>query len=65
MERVDFSNIRITGEFWAERKRLIKEVTVKAVYERFKESGRIDAFACDKESGIAEQQRRSAPGSVW
>ena len=50
MKRVDFSSVKINGGFWKQKQDLIRETTIKAVYNRFKESGRIDAFNLD--SGI-------------
>ena len=52
MKRVDFSNIKITGGFWKQRQDLIRNVTAKAVYDRFYDTGRIDAFKFDKGLGI-------------
>lgn len=47
MERVDFSNIKITGGFWKQKQDLVRDVTVHAVYNRFKDTGRFDAFKAD------------------
>ena len=47
MKRVDYSNIKITGGFWRQKQDLVRDVTVKAVYDRFAETGRFDAFKCD------------------
>ncbi|MBQ7907752.1 MAG: glycoside hydrolase family 127 protein [Clostridia bacterium] len=52
MERVDFSSIKITGGFWASKQELVRNVTVKAVYDRFYETGRFDAFKCDENAPI-------------
>lgn len=52
MKSVDFSNVKITGGFWKERQELIRNVTVNAVYDRFYDTGRIDAFKFDKDSEI-------------
>lgn len=52
MKRVDYSNTKITGGFWRKKQDLIRNVTVKAVYDRFLETGRFDAFKCDKSSEI-------------
>ncbi len=52
MNSVDFSKIKITGGFWKERQDLIRNVTVNAVYDRFLETGRFDAFKFDKNSPI-------------
>ena len=40
MKRVDFSSTKITGGFWKQKQDLIRNVTVKAVYDRFYETGR-------------------------
>ncbi len=50
MKRVDFSSVKINGGFWKQKQDLIRQTTIEAVYNRFKESGRIDAFNFD--SGI-------------
>ena len=47
MKRVDYSNIKITGGFWRQKQDLVRDVTIKAVYDRFLETGRFDAFKCD------------------
>jgi len=44
---VDFSQTRITGGFWKQKQSLVRRVTTKAVYDRFAETGRIDAFRFD------------------
>ncbi len=48
MQRVDFKSVEITGGFWKQKQELIRNTTVYAVYERFKETGRFDALKCDK-----------------
>lgn len=48
MNRVDFSSVKITNGFWMEKQELIRDVSTYSVYKRFKETGRIDAFKCDK-----------------
>ena len=50
MNRVDFSSIKITGGFWKEKQDMVRNVTVNAVYDRFKETGRFDAFKCEKDA---------------
>lgn len=52
MKRVDYSNTKITGGFWRKKQDLIRNVTAKAVYDRFYDTGRIDAFKCDKDYKI-------------
>ena len=52
MERVDFSCVELTGGFFKEKQNLIREVTAKAVYDRFCDTGRFEAFKLDK-NGVA------------
>lgn len=52
MNRVDYSNVKITGGFWAEKQQLIRKTTVNAVYDRFLETGRFDAFKCQKDAPL-------------
>ena len=52
MKKIDYSNIKITGGFWREKQDLIRNTTVKAVYDRFLETGRFDAFKCDPNAPI-------------
>ena len=40
MRTVPYSNIRITGGFWGERRRIGRERTLMAIYDRFAETGR-------------------------
>ena len=47
MNRVDFSNIKITNGFWKDKQDLIRYVTTDAVYKRFKETGRIGSNITD------------------
>ena len=47
MERIDFSDIKITGGFWRQKQELVRNVTVNAVYSRFKDTGRFEAFKGD------------------
>ena len=48
---VDFSHTRITGGFWKQKQALVRRVTTKAVYDRFYDTGRIDAFRFDWKEG--------------
>ncbi len=47
MERVDFSKTRITGGFWKQKQDLVRNTTVKAVYDRFCDTGRFEVFKAD------------------
>ncbi|MBO7296174.1 MAG: glycoside hydrolase family 127 protein [Clostridia bacterium] len=49
---VNFSQTRITGGFWKQKQALVRRVTTKAVYDRFADTGRIDAFRFDWKEGM-------------
>lgn len=40
----DYRNVRINGGFWKDMEQLNEKVTIEAVWNRFKETGRIGAF---------------------
>ncbi|MBR5767737.1 MAG: glycoside hydrolase family 127 protein, partial [Clostridia bacterium] len=46
-----FDNVEITGGFWADMQKKNREVTVPAVYDRFYETGRVEALACRWKDG--------------
>ncbi|MBP3378977.1 MAG: glycoside hydrolase family 127 protein [Clostridia bacterium] len=50
-KKTDYRAITLTGGFWKAKEDLNRDVTIPAVYERFSESGRIDAFRCDWKEG--------------
>lgn len=43
---------RITGGFWQKKQEMNRKETIWSVYRRFRESGRLEALACRKDSGI-------------
>lgn len=47
MKGIHIKDIDITGGFWKYRQNLNRNVTVSAVYNRFKETGRFDALKCN------------------
>ena len=49
---INFKNVNITGGFWKDIQDLNKNVTVNAVYDRFKETGRFDALSCTWKEGM-------------
>ena len=51
MERIDFKNTTITGGFWKKKQDMARKTTVYAVYDRFVETGRFDAFKFDWKEG--------------
>lgn len=48
---VSYRQSEITGGFWKQKQDLVRKETVGAVYDRFKETGRIDAFRFDWKPG--------------
>ena len=48
----DYSKTKITGGFWQKKQEMLRKTTVWAVYDRFKETGRFDAFRCDWKEGM-------------
>ncbi len=48
MESVNFKSIKINGGFWQRKQEMLANTTVHAVYDRFYDTGRIEAFKCDK-----------------
>ncbi|MCR5694745.1 MAG: glycoside hydrolase family 127 protein [Clostridia bacterium] len=52
MEKVRFNDVKITGGFWRKRIDLVRNTTLKAVYDRFSDTGRFAAFRCDWKEGM-------------
>ena len=52
IKNIDFSNTVITGGFWKHKQDMIRRTTIKAVYDRFCDTGRFDAFKCDWKEGM-------------
>ena len=49
---VDFAKTEITGGFWKKKQELVRKTTAKAVYDRFCDTGRFDAFKFDWKEGM-------------
>ena len=47
MRNISFRNVGLKDGFWKNRWDIHRHTTLRCVYERFKDSGRIDAFRCD------------------
>ena len=52
---VPFSNVDINMGFWQKRQALNRDVTVRAVMDRFMETGRFEAFKCDWREGMEDK----------
>ncbi len=50
--KTDYRAVRLTGGFWKSKEDLNRDVTIPAVYNRFDETGRMDAFRCDWKDGM-------------
>lgn len=50
-KNLPLNDTNITNGFWADRQKLNREVTIHSVYDRFKETGRFDAFKLDWKKG--------------
>ena len=51
----DHRYTKITGGYWKNKMDLNRDVTINAVYDRFSESGRIDAFRCGWKEGMPDR----------
>lgn len=51
MNNIEFSDVKITGGYWKARQDINRSVTLKAVYDRFNETGRFEALKCDLMDG--------------
>ena len=52
IKSVDFSKTRITGGFWKRKQDMVRKTSIKAVYDRFCDTGRFDAFKFDWKEGM-------------
>ena len=53
--KTDYRAVRLTGGFWKQKEDLNRDVTIPAVYKRFDETGRIEAFQCKWKEGMPKQ----------
>ena len=51
---VSFDKVRITGGFWKRRQNINRNVTAKAVYDRFSETHHFDALSCRRDGADFE-----------
>ncbi len=57
MKNIAFSNINITGGFWKTKQDMVKNTTVKAVYDRFVETHRFSALDCSWRISDGEEKK--------
>ncbi len=51
MKNINCKNIKIKGGFWKVKQDMVNHITLKSVYERFKETHRFDALDCTWKEG--------------
>ena len=51
MRNIDCKNIKINDGFWKIKQDMVNDITLKSVYERFKETHRFDALDCTWKEG--------------
>lgn len=54
MQNIDFSDIEITGGYWKTKQEINSSVTLRSVYERFRQTRRFDALKCDINNGVSD-----------
>lgn len=62
MNGVNFASVNIKGGFWYEKQKMNENVTINAVYDRFYDTGRVEAFACKWKEGEGSTVR---PHFFW
>ena len=55
MKTVVFSQTKIISGFWKQKQDMVRKTTIYAVYDRFCETGRFDAFKCDWKEEMPNQ----------
>ena len=53
--KTDYRAVTLTGGFWKQKEDLNRDVTIPAVFSRFDETGRIEAFKCNWKEGMPNQ----------
>lgn len=52
MKNIEFSDVILTDGFWKEKQELNRRVSMRSVWKRFYDTGRIGAFRCDWKPGM-------------
>ncbi|MGD1816215.1 MAG: glycoside hydrolase family 127 protein [Pleomorphochaeta sp.] len=52
LNNVDYKNVDITNGFWFDKQKLVEKVTLEAIYDRFKETGRFEALKQNWKEGM-------------
>ncbi|MBQ8439847.1 MAG: glycoside hydrolase family 127 protein, partial [Clostridia bacterium] len=64
-KNLTFDHVNITGGFWKEKQDMNRNTTIWSVYERFKETGRIDAAKLDWKEGASNKPHWDADTAKW
>lgn len=51
MKNIDFSDVKLTGGYWKTRQEINRDVTLRSVYERFRDTYRFEALKCEWKEG--------------
>lgn len=62
MKTVPFECSTITGGFWAQKQKLVRDVSIMAVHDRFADTHRFEAFDFDWKEGMPNEAR---PHIFW
>lgn len=60
MKKFNWRNVELDFGYWKDKEELNRKVTINAVYDRFFDTGRIDAFKCDWREG-----KENKPHIFW
>lgn len=60
MRHINYLDVDIQSGFWKKKQDMARQSTIYAVYSRFKDTGRIDAFKCDWTEG-----KENKPHYFW
>ena len=52
MKNVSYQQVDITGGFWKEKQDINRKITMQSIWDRFQDTGRIGAFACQWQEGM-------------
>ncbi len=55
MKNVDYSRVDINGGFWQKKQKMLRDVTVGAIYDRFSETHRFSALECKWDGDESEK----------
>ncbi len=67
MQNLGYRNVQIEDGFWKRKKLVNETVTINAIYDRFCDTGRIPAFACDWKEGMPNKPHIywDSDGAKW